>query len=650
MSELNPFAVNRAEYMRDLWKYYVPIKELDVETSKSLVVEGGRGTGKSTVFLCNCWRSRLSEAESHSGTTINDFFENKSIGLYYKVDGAFLSAMDYCERSLSEKTGIFNTYLSVELCKELFSYLATVSFKKSILSEEECKKIFKTYTRSVHTNKAYVIQNFNELIEDCDIVLNAIEDCLNYGSEINDSLIFRVTASGSIFKALIEEIIKCSFFANHTFRVFIDEFESLCVWQQKQVNTLIKQSGSYLIYNICMRHNGFKTYQTNSDNEIIQPTHDFKHFKFENLLETAEYKNTLKLICEKRFQMFFEQMNLAQQPSTDIEFYLGNYSADLELERFDKKRGNFKKLLRNRIRALAKNDHDADDFILRLCDEPPLLNARLHLALLLRAKQYRPSLEELSNAYQDWRSGKKSKGKEKYDEWLHATKNGLIFLLAKDFNLDKWYFGFDAYVMLSSGIVRYFLELCEHAFNFAIMNDFQWDHPQRLTPEIQTKAAKFVSRHKVEEIASFPTYGHNLRIFVQFLGQIFKDLHRNDRLTLGEPEPNHFTMDSLDSLENREVLDNAITCSVLQELPQTKGKESVNTHIHDYHLNKIYTPYFEISYLKKRKLVFTNEALSGLLSGDKMLAQKITKEYLDNYWANKTALPESDSPQQIRLF
>ena len=182
------------------------------------------------------------------------------------------------------------------------------------------------------------------------------------------------------------------------------------------------------------------------------------------------------------------------------------------------------------------------------------------------------------------------------------------------------------------------------------MNDFQWEHPQRLTPEIQTKAAKFVSRHKVEEIASFPTYGQNLRIFVQFLGQIFKDLHRNDRLTLGEPEPNHFTMDSLDSLDNREVLDNAITCSVLQELPQTKGKESVNTHIHDYHLNKIYTPYFEISYLKKRKLVFTNDALSGLLSGDKMLAQKITKEYLDNYWANKTALPESDSPQQIRLF
>lgn len=50
MSELNPFAVNRAEYMRDLWKYYVPLKELDLETSKALVIEGGRGTGKSTVL------------------------------------------------------------------------------------------------------------------------------------------------------------------------------------------------------------------------------------------------------------------------------------------------------------------------------------------------------------------------------------------------------------------------------------------------------------------------------------------------------------------------------------------------------------------------------------------------------------------------
>ena len=44
-----------------------------------------------------------------------------------------------------------------------------------------------------------------------------------------------------------------------------------------------------------------------------------------------------------------------------------------------------------------------------------------------------------------------------------ATKTGIVFLLAKESGLEKWYYGFDTYVMLSSGIVRYFLELCEQA-------------------------------------------------------------------------------------------------------------------------------------------------------------------------------------------
>lgn len=90
-------------------------------------------------------------------------------------------------------------------------------------------------------------------IDDCDNILNAIEDCINYGEQIADSLIFRITSAGSIFKSVVEEILKLAHFSDVTFRVFIDEFESLCEWQQKQVNTLIKQSNSYLIYN-CFYH------------------------------------------------------------------------------------------------------------------------------------------------------------------------------------------------------------------------------------------------------------------------------------------------------------------------------------------------------------------------------------------------------------
>ena len=45
MINKNPFSDNRAEYMPDVWKFYVPFSELNMDNAKPLVIEGGRGTG-----------------------------------------------------------------------------------------------------------------------------------------------------------------------------------------------------------------------------------------------------------------------------------------------------------------------------------------------------------------------------------------------------------------------------------------------------------------------------------------------------------------------------------------------------------------------------------------------------------------------------
>ena len=51
----NPFKENRTEQMKDLWKYYVPFSGLD-SAGKPIIVEGGRGSGKTMFFQCNSWR------------------------------------------------------------------------------------------------------------------------------------------------------------------------------------------------------------------------------------------------------------------------------------------------------------------------------------------------------------------------------------------------------------------------------------------------------------------------------------------------------------------------------------------------------------------------------------------------------------------
>lgn len=87
---------------------------------------------------------------------------------------------------------------------------------------------------------------------------------------------------------------------------------------------------------------------------------------------------------------------------------------------------------------------------------------------------------------------------EKYNDWLHNRKNGVIYLLCKETKRDKMYFGFDVFSALSSNIVRYFLELCEQTFKIAFLNEYNWD--SSISPEIQTEAASYVSEYKIVDI------------------------------------------------------------------------------------------------------------------------------------------------------
>lgn len=651
MINKNPFSVNRAEYMKNLWKYYVPFKEFPDNVDKSVIVVGGRGTGKSMFFLCNSWREKFSSLEETSHNPTRAFLAQKQIGIYYKVDSTFVGAMSELAQENHQWHGFFNTYLSISLLLELIPLVDRLH-KDGILEEECLKNLASVYSRVVRGNNE-VPSSLGKIKNDCYAVLQKIEDLINGDADCST---FRASQPGTIFKAIIDVLHTTKALSEAVFKIYIDEYESFSEWQQRIVNTLIKQSNHLLIYNIGMRHNGMKTKSTLGENEILQATHDFFFFNFDDLLNGKDYEDSLKIICQKRFEMFFEtQFPNLNTPSTDIEFYLSTYNISKEIERFEGRRFTFKKALE---RVIVENCEGADNSQLMvevLCNEAPILNARLHLALLLRVPHYRPNVDELYQAYIAWRSGKTNRIATKYQEWLHNAKNGLIYLLAKDCGITKWYYGFDTFAALSSGVVRYFLELCEQTFNIAMMEGFSWNDVKQISPDIQTRAAKYVSQYKVNEIASYPTCGKCLRIFVQCFGEICRDLHRNENSTLGEPEINHFTTESLQlSPEIERALSDAVTCLVLQKLPQTKSKKSLRTDILDYHLNKIYTPYFEISFNKKRKLKFDVHLLEQLFSSDIDIANRAARYYLDKYWgrkAKKTSGQHSeDTDIQLTLF
>ena len=106
-------------------------------------------------------------------------------------------------------------------------------------------------------------------------------------------------------------------------------------------------------------------------------------------------------------------------------------------------------------------------------------------------------------------------------------------------------------------------------------------------------------------------------------------MHTAEDNTLGEPEPNHFNTKDLSlPVSSKKIIASAIMWNVLQEGETTKKKQSkLSPETVDYYLNKIYVPYFGISYRNQRKIFISVETLQDLLAGDEESANRGFKKF-----------------------
>lgn len=604
VNQYNPFKENRTEQMSDLWKYYVPFPGLDGAV-KPLVVQGGRGSGKTMFFQCNSWREVLSQIRKKD-RSVTELFDNyEFVGVYYRVDTTFVSSMR--DRTKDYWGPVFETYLGICVVKEILDFL-TELFYEMIIDESDILNFVTTFARRFNPHST--VENLSSFKLEIETYLDIIEDYIN-GTENSTGINLRLVNAHRIISDICMACVNI-LKRKIIFKIFIDEYETLQEYQQRIVNTLIKHSSLPVIFNIGLRPKGMKTNCTISETETIEAPHDFELLTLS--IDSDEYQDILKKICQKRIALGKEKGKIPESASENIDFYLGLYSFDDELTKLTSSVSElpYMKKLRHIIEQMGTEQELTKDIILRitrdLCDTAPIINSRLHYTILCKKTSYTPTLEALHEAY--------ITNSKRYSDWMHNRKFGLLFSICKEFKKDKLYYGFDVFAALSSHIVRYFLELCEQTFKIAFLENFTWESP--IEPEIQTEAARYVSEYKIVDIAGYEPFGKELRIFIQYLGQIFYRLHTSEFNTLGEPEPNHFNTKDLSlTSKSKTILDSGIMWNVLLEGEPTKRKQSkLSPETVDYYMNKIYTPYFGISYRNKRKILLDIDVLEKLLSGD----------------------------------
>jgi hypothetical protein len=211
--------------------------------------------------------------------------------------------------------------------------------------------------------------------------------------------------------------------------------------------------------------------------------------------------------------------------------------------------------------------------------------------------------------------------------WIHNNFAGCYLQLFDGLGRPcPFYSGFETYCHMARGNLRHFLELCFKALSRSDQPDVS--SKTVISVEMQSEAARQVSTDLLSEIRSFGPQGNNLHTFVLRLGSLFSLSQQSP--SQSEPERNHFSIQGgVTELDEPAVsfLAEAVKWSVLFEERGTKKKNATEAEGVEYVLNPIYSPYFHISYRKRRKLDLSSGDVQTVISGEYPAVRKLLKDY-----------------------
>jgi hypothetical protein len=630
------FAKNRTEELgSDVYQHFVVppfFDKLDLRVArKPRLFIGGRGCGKTMLLRYLSHQSTFSKCRE---SIPDDALEH--IGLYWRVDTQFAAVMN--ERGLPEDvwSSAFNHLIALFLGLEILRSIRNIA-------RSECRALNWPEVEKVQFGRLSVfdpdfsggLDHFEKSLENRVWELELWVANVRKGKEPTflPGVQF-LTALVSHAKELLPALKDAIFF------VYVDEFENLLEYQQRILNTCIKHSELPLIFNIAMKRHAFETLQTVGA-ESIQNIADYREHDLEECLLEADFQvfaaEVLFLNLElagvrdvpieapalrdpSKLSLRRERPYKDRVLSRIREVFPGLSHEELATTALENE--SLKRKIRERIeKALQsrRSSVSADKFF-----RPNLAQATITVTALLHRK--RLTVEEIAQELDLLDAG----GENKFTGgpgWIHNNFIGcLLWLYESQATVCPFFAGFDTFCILSRGNLRHFLELCHTSLN-QIADGLQVEQ-FCVPPELQAKAARQASTAFLNEIPAFGRLGDRLHTFVFRLGSLFALAHK--RPTQSEPEQSHFAITSgskLLSEEDSRFLREAEKWSVIFAEEETKLKSDIQLASFEYVLNPVYSPYFNITCRKRRKLGLSTEDLEILIHGNYDEATKLLRQF-----------------------
>lgn len=542
-----------------------------LKSRRPCVLMGGRGTGKTTVLRGLSYQGQYALCNRD----IQCFDSNDFIGVYFRCDTNHVRAFEGSGLLMDQWNKIFAHYFNLIITTEIIQFVMWHHLNNSndqVLSKDACNLI----AMSLHVEgEVNTIEELYKNLEQAKYLFQANINCLDAENIPPLSLL------GDPIKIVTEQLTDLLQFRGKIFYLLIDEYENLTDSQQQLLNTLLKHASSTYTLKIGVREMGWRIKYTLNPLELVNDPADYVLFNIARLF-TEEIEDQFikfaKSVCQLRINELFER----PQNNYDIENYLSNLSIEEEAIKLGVEQHDYYLEVSNYI----KQEHLNIDI------------PALYLFFIgYWAHNHHDSIKNMILHYKSnlhlWNT--------RYDNYKYS----MLFKIrtGRGGGVQKYYSGWDTFVKLASGNIRYLMELVYKSYYLHIQEG--GDITDVISIETQTKAAREVGYKNLVELEGYWKSGAKLTRMTQTIGTIFSKIAK-DGYNIA-PELVQFEIDGIISQRTEEILNAGVMNLALLRLPTNKQSGIGSVKEFMYMLHPIFAPYFIYGYRKKRKLQISEE-------------------------------------------
>lgn len=610
MSDINAvhdlFGSFRAEWLReDIFRLFSePAYFAHLLGNKSCVLMGGRGSGKTTVLRCLSYQGQDALGQQ-------DWTSPNHVGVYYRVNTNIVTAFEGPELTGDEWRRLFGHFLNLTICEELTKYVLWVQKRAKVDSSSIS---FKSVSVALGVDEIETAEQLLDAINQATGRLELFINNLGSARPMVSQLQSPITQYLGLLKKLPGH-------KDVSFHIVLDEYENLLDYQQTVVNTLIKHSGDNCYFKIGVRELGWRVHTTLNDNESLISPADYELIHIEERLKD-EFANFARTVCESRL----ENNSSLVGAHLKLDELLPTLTPLEEAEELgvSKRVAAFRKQMRDtpEVPASAKSQHD---FVLYVFNE-------------LNSGDFAAAVTEIASY-----ANREKKAVDRY----HNHSYALLFSIAeRGTSITKHYCGHDTFARLANRNIRFYMQLVHESIVQQITSEKDLSEP--IDCRNQTLAARRVGSNYLRELEGATSRGSHLAKMILGFGRFFGILASNP--IGGSPEKNQFFLKDYGAAapieqqsEASKLLTEAIMHLALVRSPGTKLAAETDIRAWDYAPHPVFSPYFNYSSRRKRKIEIHDVDLVGMSKAPQSTIKKLLGQ-------SRQHLADTELPPQLSMF